>query len=770
MKKNDLVFIRNNINLGIGIVVEKISSDRYSLVFYKGKFSGIKEESIEKVEPENNYNYLYKYISTIENKVASKDESAWDEDICEKLLNYIRSKKNKNLGVLEKKIELFLIGRKKECTVSINKRESIQLFNIYQSIYNNKRFTVGFPIIYTKPWLENYEPPILYTINHLRKVYGEKTRSEFKEKNRYLELYKNGLPKKNNNSKMRGFLNNFYDSLSEFKYNFISENTEKSITTESDITPSFEQKNIIEGVKAGHDIKIQAFAGTGKTTTLLMVAKQFVDKKVVLIAFNKRIVSEAKSKLKGYAEAYTAHSLAYKNIITSKSFKRKFEPHKSIYNYRNILTALEIKIKDHIKLLDFNLDTESRSNNIEETQDNDQALKIAASKMAYPIRVIIKDYLKKESIKVSDENIPESILNNITKYYKEIITLYSKSKPINTQVLNNHPISPKGLAAMLLDLCQLFVSSVFSELSDASMDFDFIMKLWSIKDPSIDADLILVDECQDLDPLILNIIKRQSAQKVWVGDKYQQIYTWRGAINALDAIGDIPEYTLTQTFRVPKKLLYLPNMILSYKGEEKQIVSSANREDDEENSQSIIARTNKELINIGSKLSEDNITYRWMNGSTVLKEMEVALLKVQKTIENSGKSINSFDFNNVNSFTECLESIEEESLMASLFFLSAHDYNFSDCYRKISLCFKNIDESSPIELITGHQSKGKEWDTVYIASDFFRSLEKAEDIEEFNELSNLLYVAVTRCKIKITNEHEVSNNVKKIFSEKSYAI
>src|SRR5690606_18232839 len=38
-------------------------------------------------------------------------------------------------------------------------------------------------------------------------------------------------------------------------------------------------------------------------------------------------------------------------------------------------------------------------------------------------------------------------------------------------------------------------------------------------------------------------------QLVYVGDKYQQIYEWRGAVNAMEAIETDHEVKLTQSFR-----------------------------------------------------------------------------------------------------------------------------------------------------------------------------------------------------------------------------
>ena len=59
-------------------------------------------------------------------------------------------------------------------------------------------------------------------------------------------------------------------------------------------------------------------------------------------------------------------------------------------------------------------------------------------------------------------------------------------------------------------------------------------------------DMILVDEAQDFDPVMLAILLRDAnIPKIFVGDPKQQIYEWRGTINAFE---HLPENTLKLKF------------------------------------------------------------------------------------------------------------------------------------------------------------------------------------------------------------------------------
>jgi DNA polymerase III epsilon subunit-like protein len=63
---------------------------------------------------------------------------------------------------------------------------------------------------------------------------------------------------------------------------------------------------------------------------------------------------------------------------------------------------------------------------------------------------------------------------------------------------------------------------------------------------------VLVDEAQDLDPIMLNILSNDvDAPKVFVGDPHQQIYEWRGTVNAFERLPPRTiQLNLYKTFRM----------------------------------------------------------------------------------------------------------------------------------------------------------------------------------------------------------------------------
>jgi hypothetical protein len=80
---------------------------------------------------------------------------------------------------------------------------------------------------------------------------------------------------------------------------------------------SLEQEIIINEINNGNNIIVDAVAGSGKSTTILLIAKSFPDKKILQITYNSMLRHEVKEKVIKQCltniEIHTYHSLAVKN-------------------------------------------------------------------------------------------------------------------------------------------------------------------------------------------------------------------------------------------------------------------------------------------------------------------------------------------------------------------------------------------------------------------------------------------------------------------------
>ncbi len=103
--------------------------------------------------------------------------------------------------------------------------------------------------------------------------------------------------------------------------------------------PTQQQNDILEAVKQYKSIKINAFAGTGKTSTLQLIANQYKSKKILYLAFNSSIKNEAIGKFANNTSVKTTHGLAFGAIkkYTNIDLSR-------IVNYRAIDISKEFSI------------------------------------------------------------------------------------------------------------------------------------------------------------------------------------------------------------------------------------------------------------------------------------------------------------------------------------------------------------------------------------------------------------------------------------------
>lgn len=78
--------------------------------------------------------------------------------------------------------------------------------------------------------------------------------------------------------------------------------------------PSIEQKEIINAVKSGKNVVVDACAGSGKSTTIISTAKEMPNTKILLITYNSSLKTEMRARIKELditnIQVHTYHSLS----------------------------------------------------------------------------------------------------------------------------------------------------------------------------------------------------------------------------------------------------------------------------------------------------------------------------------------------------------------------------------------------------------------------------------------------------------------------------
>jgi AAA domain/UvrD-like helicase C-terminal domain len=97
------------------------------------------------------------------------------------------------------------------------------------------------------------------------------------------------------------------------------------------------------------------------------------------------------------------------------------------------------------------------------------------------------------------------------------------------------------------------------------LEHDAYLKMWHLEGARLPdwAEVLYVDEAQDADPVTLAILQAQRRPTVWVGDPWQSIYRFRGSVNAMRMIG-APQRPLTRSWRFGEDLACVARAILAH--------------------------------------------------------------------------------------------------------------------------------------------------------------------------------------------------------------
>ncbi len=296
---------------------------------------------------------------------------------------------------------------------------------------------------------------------------------------------------------------------------------------------------------------------------------------------------------------------------------------------------------------------------------------------------------------------------------------------------------------------------------------DYYVKLWQLGDPIISADYILLDEAQDSAPVLLDIVRRQKAQIILVGDSAQQIYDWRGAVDALKAFPNAPRAYLSQSFRFGPEIAAVANRVLETLEEKTPLRLKGFDKIDSKvtvvtNPTAILTRTNAVAVgHLLEALVGGKKAFLVGGGAEV-----ASFVRAAKDLQ-EGKSTNHPELSCFNSWGEVEEYVKEDEgddlkLMVKLINSFGADTILH------ALDAMPAEKDADLIISTAHKSKGREWDRVVLAADFPAArwdnlspgyIVRTADEDEYSTVPHisrisdsdkrLAYVAVTRAKLEL---------------------
>ena len=459
--------------------------------------------------------------------------------------------------------------------------------------------------------------------------------------------------------------------------------------------PTPEQNRALKLYLAGHDLKIEACAGSGKTSTVELLARAS-DTPSLYMAFNKAIQEEADSRMPDHVLCKTMHGLAYPEFGALFEFSR---------------LRRGLRTKELAKFLGLNgVCTWGAT-----------ALKSAAIVRAGLLKFCSSD---------------------------DPILMVSHCERLECETSQQEREWAQTLP-LLLKRAWAFATDQEAKTGTA---FDVYLKLWALSDPGAPKTIVFLDEAQDSNPVILGVLERwrqAGTQVIYVGDAHQQIYSFRGAVNAMSLVEGCQIAPLTRSFRYGPAIAELANKCLNaLKGVPSCIVGhdidSRVVESYEGIPRAVLCRTNAGVIERALDFSSRGITVHISGG---VKDLISNLKGCTNLLK--GEYPNTPLLNDYESWDELYVASEEpggEELKRLMRLVDKYGaYELTNILRRIS---KTPQKDAQVHICTAHKSKGLQWEIVEINDDFpVKRFSSGDPNPRWtHEEANLLYVAITRAQ------------------------
>ena len=482
-----------------------------------------------------------------------------------------------------------------------------------------------------------------------------------------------------------------------------TESLAKASLSKSKFGPTDEQAAAIAAFGQGGSLKIIAGAGTGKTTTLKM-AGESTSRRGVYIAFNTAMADDAKRRMPKNVAASTAHSMAFRAV--DPGFRSKIGsrlPASMAAEAGGVRSMIELpgKNKDGAQLV------------------------ISQATAGYLMLDWVRRHCMGADAQITQDSAPVARMLDIMGIAREDATPGDWKQA-------------RDIAGALLPATEKLWGRMSNPRDAFPASHDTYLKVWATSNPRIDADFILFDEAQDANALMLQIVGAQSAQKVYVGDPNQQIYAWRGAVNAMQSIQTDHETRLTESFRFGPEIAEFANRALALCGSDMRLTGKAppgrDFSRDGKPMSATICRTNASVIQ--ALVDAPDISRAHIVGGTA---QIVGLLRGMGDLRDRNSTSNP-ELCHFKGWGElCAHAESETDDLSSLFKLTESGQRIEPL---IGMLEKTAIVARPDSHVisTGHKCKGLEWSDVDLAGDFRTPAHARWSAEE----ANLLYVAGTR--------------------------
>lgn len=494
--------------------------------------------------------------------------------------------------------------------------------------------------------------------------------------------------------------------------------------------PTFEQADIRDHsatMKEGDILKVIAFAGAGKTSTLKLIAGARKERGLYL-AFNRDIAAEAKRKFAlTKCSASTMHALALQAVT-------------DIIGKPTEITAKSIRNSGIMN--QFHVPIVQGWNNY---------------RVASAVGRTLSEFCNSDSEEFLVEHGEAALISVLG--HPDLIR--DKSRKI---------IAEDAMRRLARPLAEMAEAVWHQHLERSEMNFDMLLKVLDL-DSNLRSKAfstyryLMVDEAQDLNPVQRSIILKTGLPIIAVGDPYQQIYSWRGAENALQVLPGTEKF-LTQSFRFGEDIAEVARHILRTRpdgGPKQRLIGAGNGKiaNHEGSKIGIVCRTNMGVLDEAIKFMRRGIPLYVAKMPELMKDVRSA----QALYNGDLKGVTTKAFQQFESWEElCMEAEESDASLKKV--VDIIEGEMVGDIENLSTFMASDPKKAKVTICTSHASKGLEWPAVQLGGDwkdvksmgkrYRKSLTQSEShktlaIEEWNTL----YVGATRAMVRLKGHDRI---------------
>lgn len=461
------------------------------------------------------------------------------------------------------------------------------------------------------------------------------------------------------------------------------------------MNPTEQQAEIQKAFDEELNLVVEALAGTGKTSTILYCAEE-TDRRGIIITYNKDAQRDVEGKLKkaginGRVTARTGHSLAFGHAIKSRVFGN--QPRVPGWKAAQILGISEtVRVGE------------------------DGEADLGPADLARLAQATVKRWCHTADEKIERYHVPG------------VPGAEAQREEVRDIV---HGYAIKVWADAQNDRGQL------------RYDHDWYLKSWALSQPTLRVQFLFLDEAQDTNPVLAKVVNDQNCQKIMVGDRFQAIYGWRGATDAMANFACDRRLALTQSFRFGQAVADEANKLLELLGSDIRLEGNPAIDsvvDAVESPKAILCRTNATCVGEALEALKAGKKVALAGGKKKVGPL-VTFIEGAEELMDGGKTKHP-ELVAFRSWEEVVQHSKDEDGADLRVWVRLIDLYGTTALREACNQMGN-EEGADLVLSTAHSAKGREWETVRIASDF-----KApqDDAPLGRPEAMLLYVGLTRAR------------------------